>query len=447
MKNNKHTVLRTIALLLAFILSLAILSGCQGPQGIRGETGLQGPQGEKGDKGEKGDRGDTGAVGAVGETGAVGATGAAGATGKDGKDGEDAENVLFRSEGGWLQWKRESDTQWTDLFKIADAFSSAPHAKLSLVTEGGKLPDAALKDLEMSVGTAVYLPTPSYSGHTFLGWYTENGAEPVSNPYTVTQSTCLYAKWREGNPIVTIDPFQGIDFTVSGISPYCTVSVNNAGCSEDAQLYVEYQFDKERYKNGETATITARIATYYNNVEYRLTETSMQYTIQDQPEYITSLSDLDLTLLQQELTDYIVATEGSASWWNEGHAIAFMDHIVVSDNWDFQESDLFAFSLEEQPEAYLLTLKANHLDNTEKDFNMLCFTYKVNFKGNHIRSAVIKAENLVKYADGSIGWGCEKNTDLLDFSSATVEGTLQNAVDTLIMSDRIEYNASKVTLD
>lgn len=47
-------------------------------------------------------------------------------------------------------------------------------------------------------GTALTLPTPTRDGYTFAGWFTDaTSGTPVSNPYTPTDNTTLYAHWTE----------------------------------------------------------------------------------------------------------------------------------------------------------------------------------------------------------------------------------------------------------
>ena len=44
------------------------------------------------------------------------------------------------------------------------------------------------------------LPEVSYDGHTFDGWFTENGTEPIDATYVVTQEETIYAHWTEIPP-------------------------------------------------------------------------------------------------------------------------------------------------------------------------------------------------------------------------------------------------------
>lgn len=73
---------------------------------------------------------------------------------------------------------------------------------------------------------------------------------------------------------ISINPFEGIKYEISEISPYCKISINNQGCTSEAQKYVTYNFDKDVYKNGESATITAVLSTYTGEETYALKKRS-----------------------------------------------------------------------------------------------------------------------------------------------------------------------------
>ena len=57
---------------------------------------------------------------------------------------------------------------------------------------------------------SVNLPTPTKSGYTFNGWYTQSsGGSKVSNTYTPTANTTLYAHWSANSYTLTINPNGG----------------------------------------------------------------------------------------------------------------------------------------------------------------------------------------------------------------------------------------------
>lgn len=435
MKNRQpaHVLLRMAAILLAALMAIGTLSGCAGEPGPQGEQGEQGPKGEKGDPGEDG------------VDGLPGTNGINGTNGVDGADGRDAENVEFRTEGAWIQWKHESDTEWTNLYEIAIAPSIGERVTVGLSTVGGVLPENALSAIEATVGTAVYLPTPTYTGHTFLGWFTENGTKAVANPYTLTESTYLYAHWEVGDPHVDIDPFTGIDYLVTGISPYCTISVNNAGCSEDAQMYVDYTFDKEYYKNGDTVTVTASLneEVWYTNTDYTLSETSTTYTISGQSAYISSVAGLDLSQVKSEADDYVDTHIGGAIADGSGSASLF--------NMDTCYIDTATPTFKG---AYLSTLKTNRLYDEYYDGyrNMITILYQIDWAGadediphsGTIYVAVI-LPNLVEKTDNTLTWGLDVMGDL-GKTYGSNDTSLDACIDAHVINNRDYYNIIEVTI-
>ena len=57
---------------------------------------------------------------------------------------------------------------------------------------------------------SITLPTPSKTGYTFDGWYTQSsGGTKVSNTYTPTVNTTLYAHWNANSYTLTINPNGG----------------------------------------------------------------------------------------------------------------------------------------------------------------------------------------------------------------------------------------------
>ncbi len=465
-KKSTHISIKILALLMVAILSVGTLASCAGEQGPQGEQGIQGEAGPKGDKGDtgaqgpKGEKGDKGDVGATGATGAGGAQGEQGLQGEKGEKGDkgdtgaqglqgvqgvtgsaglDAEQVEFRTDGTWVQWKHESDTEWTNLYEIAIAPTIGERVTLGLRTVGGILPENALSYVEATSGTEVYLPTPTYTGHTFLGWFTETGTTPVSSPYTMTASTYLYAHWQEGEPQVAIDPFAGIDYVVTGISPICTVAVNNAGCSEDAQRYVQYSVNKSIYKNGETVIVTAKLTEdALNNelVDYSLTETVTTYTVKDQPEYVSSLSGIDRAMLKAEADDYVATHIGAAlrSGTYGTELFGIDTHYIKSATSTFKSSYL----------AVAKDLVLNESDNMDWH-NGVGAVYQIDWISSTSSGAggtiyvVVYIFDIVKYADGTF----EFNTE---YTYGSNGASLEDCLDAHINGYKSHYNIFEVTL-
>ena len=244
---------------------------------------------------------------------------------------------------------------------------------------------------------------------------------------------------------VTLNPFEGISITVSGVSPYCKVDVNNANCSEDVQQYVTYTVDQEYYSNGDTAVITAKLnsyatSSYYNKGKtYELSSTEYSYSVKNQPEYITSISGVNLTQLKSELTDYVNA-EIAENVTNSGYKYPF----------DVQYYRITAITPTLQ-KTYLSSLKLIKQDKMSSyvPYNQLAFAYsmEVTYEGGKtdIFWVSIYAQNVVKYRDGTVKWGTN-NQQNYSFSYKNNKVSLDNCVSVNIMNSSADYNISQVTL-
>ena len=172
-----------------------VTNGKKGDKGDKGDTGAVGPQGPQGDKGDTGAVGPQGPQGDKGDTGAVGPQGPQGNKGDTGDNGKTAE---FRVEGKWLQWKYtdEADTEWKNLY-IVDG-TPEDMVAVKFVLNGGSLNGSA-QTIYVTVGTTIELPTPTYHGYQFDGWYAKMSDEyAVPNTYRVHSDQTLYAKWNAG---------------------------------------------------------------------------------------------------------------------------------------------------------------------------------------------------------------------------------------------------------
>ena len=118
-----------------------------------------------------------------------------------------------------------------------------------------------------------------------------------------------------GTQKITVDAFAGISYEITGISPYCKISINNSGCSADSQQRVTYKLDKEYYANGETAVITASVISYKakdGNNEYILKNEQSTYSVSNQPEYIKTIDKTIISTIQNELDDYVTTSVANA---------------------------------------------------------------------------------------------------------------------------------------
>ena len=233
-----------------------------------------------------------------------------------------------------------------------------------------------------------------------------------------------------------LDAFSGISFETSGISPYCTVAINTQKCDELVQQYVTFKTDKETYANGETAIISATLASYTGGETYELRSATMEYKISGMPEYLESLDGVDLTLLKDELADFVVSQKGQATTSNP------FDHPIWVISID---------SVKEETPSYFSSLKKIKKDMYENNgiYNSFynIYTVKATNINNEPRTiyVAITANNLVKNPDGSIRWGTNNLGDY-DFVCKTSDKSLEDCVTVNIMSQNENYNISKVDI-
>ena len=241
-----------------------------------------------------------------------------------------------------------------------------------------------------------------------------------------------------GRGKITLDPFQGLQYTVTGISPYCEISVNDQNCSDEVQSYVRYSFDKEYYANGDTAIITAEL--YYGGSEYQLSDTTYELRVLNRPEYVTSLSGVDTEYIEQELEDYISSKIASAYTsydllsYNVGWYIETLESVT-------QEAELF---------SSLKASKTSEFEMGYTPFNKLSYIYAIRYTYDTYSSTQtattyfnIEAQNIIKYTDGSVSWGTYSN-DELSFECAHSTVGVQDCITTTVMTGSINYNISQI---
>lgn len=91
----------------------------------------------------------------------------------------------------------------------------------------------------------------------------------------------------------TVDVFEDLEITVSGVSPNLSVSVNNN--NPDEFIRTVYYTLSESYglENGDTVTITANYSEYdTQEMGVIVAEDTMEYTIEDQPYYANKKDDI-----------------------------------------------------------------------------------------------------------------------------------------------------------
>ena len=221
-----------------------------------------------------------------------------------------------------------------------------------------------------------------------------------------------------------IDPFEGLTVTFEGISPFCTVIINNANCSDLAQEMVEYSVSPDtvttegQFALGESVTIYASLRSssgYTSETQptYALTQTEKAWKVENVPEYLTSIpEELDLSDFLQEEQDYL--TSITAWTQNDGP-------FEVGENGLFKFKSFSDLNLES---AYFSSMKKSAYSKYQNDleyFNCIVLNYSIritaarkNKESTEVRHIAVLAKNIVRYPDGSLGWGID-DPAALDF--------------------------------
>ncbi len=240
-----------------------------------------------------------------------------------------------------------------------------------------------------------------------------------------------------------IDPFKGLNYEISGISPYCKITLNNAACSEEAQLYVTYTLDKEDYSNGEYFVVTATLSEEAENMNMIILDQQAKYPVENQPEYIESLDGVDLTMMYQELTDTI-NTEIAQALSNRASGSLY---VYLFDN---NIKGLSSVDKITPCETYLSTLKLikkSEYHNCNAPYNKLSFIYSISYTDRNSDKVTywtnISTVNIIKYPNGTLKWGYE-SSDSYDFKFSDSGVSLENCVLVTVTIDGDWYNVSKV---
>lgn len=252
-----------------------------------------------------------------------------------------------------------------------------------------------------------------------------------------------------------LDAFAGLVVEFDGISPYCTISFNNAQCSEDVQQYVQYSLDPQEittegyFAEGDSVTVYAILTNTDESSSYTLQRASQAYAVEDVPVYLESLpEDIDLSEFQAQAADSMTAltafsSESALNMWGFGSNINGI--ILVPTYYKAHETPV-------RGEVYFSALKANARDKypEEKDcVNRIDITYSINLMSEEddvfqTRYFTVTAKNIIRYPDDTLGWGIE-NPDSKDFENYVDITSMESLVNTNVVSNKADYNVTTVT--
>lgn len=251
-----------------------------------------------------------------------------------------------------------------------------------------------------------------------------------------------------------IDPFEGLTVTFEGISPFCTVIINNANCSDLAQEMVEYSVSPDtvttegQFALGESVTIYASLRSssgYTSETQptYALTQTEKAWKVENVPEYLTSIpEELDLSDFLQEEQDYLT----SITAWTQNDR-----PFEVGENGLFKFKSFSDLNLES---AYFSSMKKSAYSKYQNDleyFNCIVLNYSIritaarkNKESTEARHIAVLAKNIVRYPDGSLGWGID-DPAALDFEYDWNATGQKDLIAKHITAARADYNVTEIT--
>lgn len=247
---------------------------------------------------------------------------------------------------------------------------------------------------------------------------------------------------------IPLDPFEGLIVEFDGISPFCTISFNNVGCSEDVQLNVEYSVDpneivttEKHFKINEKVTVYATLKNQNaDEAEFYLTSTEKECIVENVPEYITEITDdMDLSELKSEIKDYF---DSITAFTTGGEALGIYYY--------------YSHTPPILGEIYFSTLKINSYNKFNNDYD--CFN-KINVfysttitrkhpyghdDGDYNRYFTICAKNIIRYPDGTIAWG-KDDPNSLSFENNVNGENMESLINSNITSIKADYNVTEVT--
>ena len=207
-----------------------------------------------------------------------------------------------------------------------------------------------------------------------------------------------------------IDPFEGVEITCTGTSPFVTASLNTSKCSDIVNMNVQFSIANDAlFRNGDEIKVNAVLSG--NTEKYMLSQTEKTFKIENQTEYVTSLEGLDLSELQRELDDKL-AVVTAANVGDERFAGIKLPHSIgFSGYFDKNESK----SLKSQ---YLVVRKRQY-ENNEKIYNRYLKIYDFVVKSRDRDSnddkdkkithyyVLVYADSITKDSTGKVAWKLE----------------------------------------
>lgn len=231
-----------------------------------------------------------------------------------------------------------------------------------------------------------------------------------------------------------LDPFENLEITYTGSSPYITAAVDSSKCSELVNNQIKFYLDtdgKSYLANGDTFKVKASYSTYEADAEgFSVTQDEKEFTVADQPELVTSVDSLDLKNLHKEMNDKLSA-------------------ITAAKNNDYRFAGVYikhgSFSKiasSKELKSYIISLKKSFKDNYSKytPYNsyIRTFEYKIiNTRGEEEKIYIaIIANNIGVDSEGNVTWDLEL--------TSKGDNSIDDIISDYITTKKEHYNISEV---
>lgn len=235
---------------------------------------------------------------------------------------------------------------------------------------------------------------------------------------------------------VNIDPFEKLEITYTGASPYLTASIDSTKCDDMVNQYIRFEIESGFLKNGDKFTVTA-VYNEYDAEEngFVVKNNSKSYTVEKQPEYISSLDGLNLKDLQSEINDKLDVVTAT----NEGSS-SFADEYIYNKCGSFK-----SIASESLKSEYIISLKPNFEDKFNTGWNELpynryikIYEYILNGDGDEQAKVyvLIYVDNIQKESDGTISWDIELNYKC--------SSNYNDLINDNVTSEKEYYNVSEI---
>lgn len=206
----------------------------------------------------------------------------------------------------------------------------------------------------------------------------------------------------EGLPVPEdVNPFENLKVDFSGISPNGKVSFDSGACHDYVRRHVSFNYDSSLpVKNGETIIVKADYSE--SDAERNLvniTNTEQEYTVSGLSEYLSDTKGIDLSLLEQTISDKVLAVISRAkvrdSFWGEVSFSGTRFH--VSESFNYQDLKVTG--------RYIMSKKEGQYTSAN---NCISTGYEISLKDSDGQLTKIyfsvEADDVIKQPDGSLSW-------------------------------------------